>query len=69
MKTDFLVKEATIERLHELDDTEARREGFNDREEFIKYWNIINTERGFSWDYNPWVYRIVFKRGKKTKYD
>jgi hypothetical protein len=53
-----------IERLHELDDTEARREGFTNREKFIEYWNGLNKKRGFPWDSNPWVTRIEFKKVK-----
>jgi hypothetical protein len=50
-----------IERLHELDDTEAQREGFKDREDFIPYWNKLNEKRGFPWADNPWVYRVEYK--------
>jgi hypothetical protein len=51
-----------IEHLHELDDMEARLEGFDNREEFIKYWDKLNKKRGFGWDCNPRVYRIAFKK-------
>jgi hypothetical protein len=56
------VTDVKIERLHELDDTEARKEGFKDREMFIKYWNKLNARRFYSWDINPWVYRIEFEK-------
>jgi len=28
---------------------------------FIKLWDSINAKRGYSWDSNPWVWRIEFK--------
>jgi hypothetical protein len=52
---------ARIERLHELDDTEARREGFKNRDDFIPYWNGLNEKHGFPWASNPWVYRVEYK--------
>jgi hypothetical protein len=56
------VTDVRIERLHELDDTEARKEGFKDRESFIKYWNKLNARRSYPWESNPWVYRIEFEK-------
>lgn len=29
---------------------------------FAGYWDSINAKRGYSWEFNPWVYRIEFKR-------
>jgi hypothetical protein len=58
------VKTVSIERLHELDDCEARLEGFKNREDFIMYWNRLNKKRGFPWKNNPWVYRIEYERVK-----
>jgi hypothetical protein len=51
-----------IERLHKLDNTEARKEGFKDRESFIKYWDKLNARRSCPWESNPWVYRIEFEK-------
>jgi hypothetical protein len=56
------ITDVRIERLHELDDTEARKEGFKDRESFIKYWDKLNARRSYPWESNPWVYRIEFER-------
>ena len=53
-----------IERLHELDDTEALLEGFENRDDFKKFWDLKNVKRGFPWAANPWVYRIQFKELK-----
>jgi hypothetical protein len=55
------IKTARIERLHELDDIEAQREGFKNREEFIKFWDTKNGKgRGYPWEANPWVYRVEY---------
>jgi hypothetical protein len=50
--------------LYDLDDTEARLEGFKDREDFLSHWNKLNKKRGFPREANPWVYRIEFERIK-----
>jgi hypothetical protein len=55
---------ARIERLHKLDDEEARREGFKNREDFKIFWDNKNKGRGFPWEANPLVYRIEFERVK-----
>jgi hypothetical protein len=54
------IKDAKIERLHELDDNEARLEGVNDREEYIKLWDSINGKKA-AWAVNPWVYKVEFE--------
>jgi hypothetical protein len=41
---------------------ETRKEGFKDREAFIKFWNKLNARRSFSWEINPWVCRIEFEK-------
>jgi hypothetical protein len=32
------------------------------RDGFQKLWDSINAERGYSWQYNPWVWVIKFRR-------
>lgn len=32
------------------------------RENFIIFWNKINAKRGHSWESNPWVWVVEFKR-------
>lgn len=49
-----------VERLHAITDDEARREGVADREAFRALWIDINGAE--SWDANPWVWRIEFRR-------
>lgn len=34
------------------------------RDEFQGLWNSINAKRGFSWESNPWVWVVEFKRIK-----
>jgi hypothetical protein len=60
----LVIVSVKIERLHEVDDMEALREGFGGREDFISYWNKLNEKRGFPWADNPWVYRLEYKKDK-----
>jgi len=62
--TRFLLKitDVKIERLHELDDIDAILEGTKNREDYARLWNEINGKSGYTWDKNPWVYRIQFER-------
>jgi hypothetical protein len=32
---------------------------------FYRLWDSINAKRGYSWESNPWVWVIEFKRVKK----
>lgn len=59
----FLLKitDVKIERLHELDDIDAVLEGCKNREDYIRLWNDINGKSGYTWENNPWVYRIQFE--------
>jgi hypothetical protein len=49
-----------VERLHEITDEDARREGVADRAAFVAKWHEIYGAE--SWDENPWVWRIEFRR-------
>jgi len=55
------------ERLHEIDDADAWREGctgahtYSARDEYRDGWDDINGKRA-PWDSNPWVWRIEFRR-------
>jgi hypothetical protein len=64
-RINLLVADVRIERLHKLDDVEARLEGFKDKEDFLSYWNKLNEKREFPWEANPWVYRIEYTRIKE----
>ena len=55
-----------VERLQEIDDAEAIREGVrggsltSDAEAFEQLWDEINGDRA-PWSSNPWVWRVEFK--------
>lgn len=62
-----------VERLHQIDKAGATAEGitadFYNRtalswwyEFFSEYWDSLNAKRGYSWESNPWVWVIEFKR-------
>lgn len=36
--------------------------GYNAFSTFMMYWDSLNANRGYSWDSNPWVWVIEFKR-------
>src|SRR5690554_1550812 len=31
------------------------------RDSFIRLWDELNSARGFTWESNPWVWRVEFK--------
>jgi len=62
-----------VERVQDINLNDMVAEGIQDlREEmsgvpcvinrFQKLWNSINAKRGYSWEVNPWVWVIEFKR-------
>ncbi len=50
-----------VERLHRIDEDDARREGVADRAAFAALWDAINGKRA-PWADNPWVHRVEFER-------
>lgn len=54
------VESVRVERLHDIDDAGARREGVADREAYRALWESINGAE--SWDANPWVWVVGFRR-------
>lgn len=61
--------ELRAERLQNISDTDSVSEGIpngayaiNPRESFRSLWDDINSQRGFGWDANPWVWVIEFKK-------
>ena len=61
-----------VERVQDITEEGARAEGFKDvvgkyargdeaRIWFAELWDIINAERGYGWDANPWVWVVGFE--------
>lgn len=62
-----------VERVQEITDTGGMREGWKcdpnnldylPRQWFRDLWDSINANRGYSWESNPWVWVIEFRRVK-----
>lgn len=56
-----------VERLQDISEEDAKAEGVTGwhgvcRPEFHMLWDKINEGRGYSWDSNPWVWVVEFKR-------
>lgn len=52
-----------IERLQDISSDDCWREGVsNHPDAFRKLWDSINAKRGYSWESNPFVWVIEFKR-------
>lgn len=60
-----------VERLQEISEMDAVKEGIKfermvgvkyHRYQFRELWDKINGERGYSWESNPWIWRVEFKK-------
>jgi hypothetical protein len=67
------VTDMRVERLQEIDHVDAEREGVEPDEPgfsavppFARLWNEINARRGYSWEKNPWVWRIAFRKAQTS---
>lgn len=61
------ITEIRVERIREISITDIIAEGFYPHpgwpnQMFDKYWDSINAQRGYSWESNPWVWVINFKK-------
>jgi hypothetical protein len=59
------VTDVRVQRVQEISEADARAEGFEKREHFIRLWDEINGAGSF--DANPWVWVISFKRAEKPE--
>lgn len=60
-----------VERLQEISNADITAEGFTSgegvwagsmRAAFFQLWDKLNSKRGYSWESNPWVWVLTFKR-------
>ena len=56
------VVSVSVVRLHDLDEEEARREGVFSVAAFRGLWDALNGKRGATWESNPFVWRVEFRR-------
>jgi hypothetical protein len=66
------VTKVRAERLQDISDRDAKAEGICNRHEgcrlgthvemFSKGWDALNAKRGFSWESNPWVWVVEFRK-------
>jgi hypothetical protein len=77
-RVDLEIVSVRAERLQEITVEDIIREGLSTRfrehdacvhlrEQWVELWNKTNAHRGFSWESNPWVWRIEFKRIEKAE--
>lgn len=60
-----------VERVQDISLEDCKAEGISNdptedwRELFMELWDSLNAKRGYSWQTNPWVWVITFKRNIK----
>lgn len=73
---DLVVDRVRVERVQEISEADAYAEGVTECDHpafhtdrfacsFHDLWDTINAARGFSWDSNPWVWVVEFRRVEK----
>jgi hypothetical protein len=71
-RIDLRIIDINVERLQDITWQDAKKEGSNHslagilpatyKECFKDLWDSINDKRGYSWESNPWVWVIEFKK-------
>jgi hypothetical protein len=56
------ITDVRVERLHQITEQDAIKEGVQSRDNFKDLWDAINLARGHGWDQNDWVWVISFRR-------
>jgi hypothetical protein len=51
-----------VERVQDISDDDALREGTQGKRSFAALWDSINAKRGYGWESNPWVWVVSFER-------
>ena len=51
-----------VERLQDITEDDAIKEGYDRRDTYAWAWNAINAKRGYPWSDNSWVVVVEFKR-------
>lgn len=65
------IRSVRVERLHEISVNDVRAEGVGPQDEpFVYLWDSINGKKpGASWESNPWVWVIEFKKIEESDND
>ena len=58
----LFVEGVRAERLQMITNVDCQREGLVDLPTFSAGWDALNTGRGYSFESNPWVWRVAFSR-------
>lgn len=63
------ITDVRAERLQEITGKDVAAEGFpfsSDLDQYKLLWNDLNASRGYSWESNPYVWVLTFKRIEET---
>jgi hypothetical protein len=63
------ITDVRVQRVQDISEEDAFVEGISGGDwlgdpvgEYAKLWSSINAKRGYSWDTNPWVWALTFRR-------